>query len=205
MDIFRRVAEHRGWDEAVEEDVEVKEAERRVWNVLMQQLHEPFAILSEAIEQGLEHAGIQLELLPRPKEKADAATNPDVEAQGEQARPGDAGFAKVIDDKVKRFTSTKSEILRVWARERGLAAEEETTAGAKPADKTAEDREREHSQLYVLLYMEQLVSHLPPTTSYDTICEDDHLTALSDVRCMRQGKQSRILWILPIRRWPTAP
>ncbi len=128
MDIFRRAAENRGWlptDNNSSDDLAEKEATRRVWNVLMRQLHEPFTILSEAIDQGLEHAGLQLELLPRPKAKSKAsgsegASEPDVEDRGGAVRPGEPGFARAIDEKVKMFYSTRSETLRLWARERGL-------------------------------------------------------------------------------------
>ncbi|EFW99806.1 hypothetical protein CMQ_124 [Grosmannia clavigera kw1407] len=196
MDIFRRTAEHRGWKEAAE-----KEQERRVWNEIMQQLHEPFAILSEAIDEGLEHAGLQLDLLPKSKaQKAQckaqrakrraakaaqrdrasekqagkapdtAATSPppstpasDAET-GESCRPGDEGFAAVINRKVERFHVSRSGILRLWARERGLLSgdTDDESGMRRPAaspglDPIFMEREHRQAQLYVLLYMEQLM------------------------------------------------
>ncbi|OAA63594.1 hypothetical protein SPI_03757 [Niveomyces insectorum RCEF 264] len=243
MDIFRRTAEHRGWNEVSDDpnddEAVAKEKERRVWNEIMKQLREPFALLSEAIDEGLEHAGLQLDLLPKTKEqkakdkaarkarkasrkesggsgggsddnssssssgnggnnKKDSndekrangsneasnnndegkTTSPpspssppsdDVEARGDLLKPGDTGFAAVIDAKVKRFYNTRGEVLRVWARERGLLDEDtvplptgrgrgpsvnSAPAGLDPVFMPREDRQ---AQLYVLLYMEQLM------------------------------------------------
>ncbi|KAK0719079.1 hypothetical protein B0T21DRAFT_374722 [Apiosordaria backusii] len=160
IDIFKRVSEHRGWnhhhgedeDEMPDEDIAAKEREKRVWNEVMKQLHEPFEILSEAIDQGLEHAGICLELLPRPKKNKHA----DVEAQGEQVQPGDPGLAKVLEEKVAAFYSKKGELLRTWVRERGFRLEGEDEDEERD-ELPGEQRERDQSQLYIILYMENLM------------------------------------------------
>lgn len=155
IDIFRRVSEHRGWD--VEEGapmdvVAEKEREKRVWNEVMKQLHEPFNILSKAIDQGLVHAGLCLELLPRPKE---AGKEKDVEARGEDLKPGEVGFSRTICQYLDEFHSKRSEVLSTWGRERAIA-DEERFHGPNP--RLSEDWwEREQSQLYVVLYMETLM------------------------------------------------
>lgn len=232
MDIFRRTAEHRGWNAADEEEKSeaaiAKEKERRVWNEVMKQLREPFTLLAEAIDEGLEHAGLQLGLLPKTKEQkaqdkearkarkaqkarkaaetasgakpevdggdgpgsasgsgsngtsdkgsegptdnaapdasasasTPAADDADVEASAGVVRPGDEGFADVIGDKVKKFYKTRSEILRIWARERGLIdgamppLTKDASGGLDPEFVAHAQRQ---SQLYVLLYMEQLM------------------------------------------------
>lgn len=242
MDIFRRTAEHRGWNAADEEEKSeeamAKEKERRVWNEVMKQLHEPFTLLSEAIDEGLEHAGLQLGLLPKTKEqkardkearklrkaekarkaaekasgvksdaKSDAAADgdaavsasasngscdksskapkdgvaqeasacssssspapatgggddADVEASAGVIKPGDEGFADIISDKVKIFYNTRSEILRIWAKERGLmdgAVPPLAKDGSGGIDPVFIAHEQRQSQLYILLYMEQLM------------------------------------------------
>lgn len=58
-DIVRRATELRDGvtDEKVAPQTTAEEAEKRLWNDVMQQLREPFEMLSEAIDGGLEHAG----------------------------------------------------------------------------------------------------------------------------------------------------
>ena len=167
MDIFKRVADSRGWNAGPDMPADVlaaKEREQQVWNEVMRQLHEPFEILSEAIDQGLEHAGIVLELLPRPKELKQAeaqksgGAQPDVEAQGQNLRPGQAGFVKVIDEKVRLFDSRRGEILGTWAKEKGLSYDGDLGNIDPGRNLFIDSRERDQAQLYVILYMEQLVS-----------------------------------------------
>lgn len=167
MDIFKRVADTRGWNNAdPDTPIEVlaaKEKEQRVWNEVMRQLHEPFDILSQAIDQGLEHAGIVLEFLPRPKEQKKAAaqtsdrSQPDVEAQGDDVRPGQPDFVKVMDEKVRLFHSKRGEILGTWAREKGLTYDGDLKNIDPGCNLFNDSRERDQAQLYVILYMEQLM------------------------------------------------
>ncbi|KAK4178019.1 hypothetical protein QBC36DRAFT_299736 [Triangularia setosa] len=160
IDIFKRVSEHRGWnrhhkeddDDLSDKEIVAKDKEKRVWNEVMKQLHEPFEILSKAIDQGLEHAGICLELLPRPNKNKQL----DVEAHGEQVQPGDPGLAKVLEEKVAAFYSKKGELLRTWVRERGFHFDDEAENEERD-ELSAEQRERDQSQLYIVLYMENLM------------------------------------------------
>ncbi|KAK3339976.1 hypothetical protein B0T25DRAFT_366156 [Lasiosphaeria hispida] len=199
IDIFKRVSERRGWDfdeEEVPEDVTAEKLrEKRVWNEVMKQVHEPFEILSEAIDQGLVHAGICLEILPRPKKLPNATGDVDVEARGEEVKPGEPGFARLVDERVKAFYSKKGELLRTWVKERELAAEEEKLAGTRCSCST-ERREREQSQLYVVLYMENLM-HASGQAVQD-------LVAFADKR-VEDGTMSKNRLIVPtlhrLRKW----
>jgi hypothetical protein len=108
IDIFQRVAEKRQWmtdDQTPAEILAEKNEEKQMWNKVMRQFHDPFAILSDIVDQGLEHVGMQLEILPRPKatkkaKKDDSTGDVDVEAKGDLIKPGDAGFAATLNDKV---------------------------------------------------------------------------------------------------------
>ncbi|KAK5655727.1 hypothetical protein OQA88_5264 [Cercophora sp. LCS_1] len=155
IDIFKRVSEHRGWDVDENTPVEVvaeKEGEKRVWNEVMKQLHEPFGILSKAIDQGLIHAGICLELLPRPKGSGKAK---DVEARGQNVKPGEVGFSQTICQHLQEFRSKRSEVLSTWGKERAIIDEDRLNG---PGGHLPEEWwERERSQLYVVLYMETLM------------------------------------------------
>lgn len=117
IDIFQRVAEKRSWatdDNTPAEVLAEKNEEKRVWNQVMKQLHGPFETLSEAIDQGLEHAGLLLEILPRPKAEKKKQTGQsngaaDVEATGGLVKPGDPEFAKVLEEKVQAIQVSTSD------------------------------------------------------------------------------------------------
>ncbi|OLN85314.1 Uncharacterized protein C57A7.05 [Colletotrichum chlorophyti] len=158
VDIFRRAAERHGWgqvrDGNGDSDVE-KIEERRVWNEIMTQLKEPFEILTEAIDQSLDHVSIVLELTPRPKKAKGADVEQDAGAKT-VPKPGDVAFVEVLAEKVQDFHDKKGEILRTWLRERQLATERERQdLNLKKLDTRM--KERDQTQLYVILYMEKLM------------------------------------------------
>ncbi|KAH8599866.1 hypothetical protein B0O99DRAFT_564613 [Bisporella sp. PMI_857] len=168
-DIFERVAERRGWikprkaeerdrSEAWEHCPKAERiAEQKVWNGVMKALHDPFSVVVAAMDQGLEHAGIVLELLPKPK-KSKAV---DEEAQSEP-KPGDPDFAKYLGEKVKSFYSTRGQVLRAWAKEKGLSESQFDAAKTAPVERNeftpdeAKHR-RDQQQLYLILFMENLL------------------------------------------------
>jgi hypothetical protein len=168
-DIFERIAERRGWvksrhnsfdrAEAWEHLAEdQKAAEKKLWNEIMKSLHEPFAVLGAAMGEGMLHAGFTLEILPRPKKK----TGEDIEASGNDPRPGDVGFAQFLDQKLRDFYSKRGTALKTWAREKGLSEGRFDTTKGPPFDTdeyTNEEAEhrRDQQQLYIILYMENLL------------------------------------------------
>ncbi|KAI0020868.1 hypothetical protein F4780DRAFT_315402 [Xylariomycetidae sp. FL0641] len=169
IDIFQRLAEKRGWITTAETSDEViaeKSEEKRVWNEVMKQLHEPFEQLSMAIDQGLEHAAMQLEILPRPKKEkkqkntaSGSSSDADVEAKGDLVQPGDPGFSEVLADQVRSFCKVRGEILRVWAVQKGLATDDSSSDPLSdfvfPQDD--EKHRQDQEQLYLLLYLETLM------------------------------------------------
>ncbi|KAI1319723.1 hypothetical protein F5Y16DRAFT_405853 [Xylariaceae sp. FL0255] len=177
IDIFQRVAEKRGWVTTSETPLEVlaeKIEDKRVWNEVMKQLHEPFEQLSTAIDEGLLHAGMMLELLPRPKSKkkkkegnkqgsisadAPATSDPDVEAQGDLVSPGDTGFYKVLRNKIESFQNVRSTLLRTWAIQKGLLTDDCSLDEVNniPFPQSDPKHHNEQSQLFLLLYLETLM------------------------------------------------
>ncbi|KAK7735333.1 hypothetical protein SLS53_007565 [Cytospora paraplurivora] len=166
MDIFQRVGRDRGWDGSEEADDGLfaqhikplgKDESQRIWNDIMKQLHEPFEILSEAIVQGVDHAGILLGLLPQPKELKKADATADVEASAGQLRPGQVGYSQIINKKVDAFKTRKSEILRIWAKEKGLSSDGRPENWTEEATHFFEKRRNDQAQLYVILYLEKLM------------------------------------------------
>ncbi len=152
------MAEHRGWDtdeHASPQTAAEKTREKKIWNQVMKQMHEPLEILSQALDQGLLHAGLCLEIIPRPAAPKKKAAD-DVEAKGDNIRPGEAGFSKVVAEKVQAFSARKGEILQAWVRERGLVTDEQNRVN--PGIEAAPGRrQQDQAQLYVVLYLEKLM------------------------------------------------
>ncbi|KAI0431412.1 hypothetical protein F5Y09DRAFT_330357 [Xylaria sp. FL1042] len=168
IDIFQRLAEKRGWITDSETPLEVlaeKNEDKRVWNEVMKQLHEPFENLSTAIDEGLQHAGMLLEFVPRPKAPKQNESNTngstmdaDVESRGDLIQPGDEGFAEVLKVKIQRFRDTRGSILHAWAKEKGLLAEDSSLHDIHNVSPQTDARhQHDHGQLYVLLYIETLM------------------------------------------------
>ncbi len=132
-DIFGRVSKRRGWDtdeNAPPDLITTQVYEKQRWNDIIKQIHEPFKALSQAIDEGLLHAGICLEILPRPTASKKVAD--DLESRGADPRPGEMGFSRIIVEKVQAFHSRRAELLRVWTKERGLVADQGNNRSIDP-------------------------------------------------------------------------
>ncbi|CAG8956608.1 hypothetical protein HYFRA_00011919 [Hymenoscyphus fraxineus] len=169
VDIFQRTAERRGWvpptepenqetEQWQETEHSEKEEEKRVWNEMMKALHEPFAIVVDAMDEGLQHAAILLEITTPPKKK-----KTDIEkSQSEGPRPGELEFGKHLESRVSDFYSRRGQALKTWARENGLSEEQFDAMNVPP---TTEDyslpeevrHHRDQQQLYIILYLEFLL------------------------------------------------
>lgn len=201
MDIFQRVGRERGWDGEGPGDGGFfqrfqpigKEESQRIWNDIMKQLHEPFEILSEAITQGIDHAGVLLKLFPQPKAQKKAAaqnagTDADVEASGGELRPGQVGFSSVINAKIETFNSRKGEILRLWAKDKGLCTDDNFENWTQDSTRLFEKRRNDQAQLYVILYLEKLVS-VPISDTIPVFPYSQRLTTVPQpYRCKPQAK-----------------
>lgn len=170
IDIFERIAERRGWVEGHQNsfdraeswehrDEAAKSEEKKVWNEVMKALHEPFSVAVAAMDEGMEHASLVLEIQPKPKKKK----KDDVEEEGAGPRPGDLEFASYLNQKVVDFNSKRGEALKTWAREKGLSEDQFDSVKGISGDRNnftpdeAQHR-RDQQQLYLILYMEHLVS-----------------------------------------------
>ena len=170
-DIFNRLAESRGWSNSSTDDSdkprrshEVEDKEISQWNDIMRTLHHPFKILTEAMDQGLEHVLLTLELAERPRTKRGheprAGSNralQDVEANGEAIQPGDRGFADAFSAKIDRFYEQRSSTLNTWCTQHGIELEREQYKGKPPSSPVVgvvySDHERQQRRLYLILYV----------------------------------------------------
>jgi hypothetical protein len=179
IDLFQRMSESRHWigdENLVVDDLVARETERNTWNLIMNQLRGAVDIVSEVLNDGLQHAGLALEILPRPKSstKKGVSLELDIEAKGESVKPGELGFAQSLDKKLKTFHDRKSQIFRVWASEKGFSSilnigEVSDGETIKPKTMVVKDL----AQLYILLFLEKMVS-----TS--CICSDHITSSLAD-------------------------
>jgi hypothetical protein len=123
----------------------------------MKALHEPFAVAVAAMDEGMEHVGLILEIFPMPKEKSS-----DEEAKGTDPKPGDVEFAKFLEKKMFDFYSKRGTVLRAWAREKGLTedvfdAARNVSPGPENSIPNEDQHRRDQQQLYLILYMEHLL------------------------------------------------
>ncbi|KAL8705713.1 MAG: hypothetical protein Q9201_001188 [Fulgogasparrea decipioides] len=174
-DIFGRVADRRGWKNTLKDDPdkldrphEVIEKEIGQWNEIMRTLHGPFQTLTEAMDQGLEHALYVLDLAKRPKKSGYKSNNalegtlPDVEATGSTVGPGEKGFADSLSAKIDRFYEQRKLTLNTWCSQHGLDWNKDQYGQPPPHQDSMDvaastNHERMQRQLYLILYMEFLI------------------------------------------------
>lgn len=161
MNQFQRNSEGRHWigDEDYDDDFEMKEAEQQTWAGIINRLRGAFDLVAEVVGDGLEHAGMVLELLPKPKaaKQQTAAEGVDVEAKGGEAQPGDAGFAEALLKKFAKFEELRGEIPKAWARERGFFTDDEQLPDGAPPENPPKATVPDLAQLYILLFLEKMV------------------------------------------------
>lgn len=168
-DIFQRVAERRGWTDGPDTQSDQqeplehssnadKDKEKEIWNSIMKTLHEPFAAATAVMDEGLEHAGLALELIKAPKK----AKKSDVESKGTGPRPGNPAFGVYLEEKLKELYDSRGQTLKAWAKEKGLPEDYFNTSQDNTPDRQLVldevQRTRDQQQLYLILYMEFLVS-----------------------------------------------
>jgi len=155
-DIFERIAERRGWvkpqrpnerdnSESWERCTGTERiSEKKTWNEVMKALHEPFSIAVAVMDEGLEHAGLCLEVLAKPKKK-----KVDEEQAKGDPKPGDLDFSDHMEKKMMNFYGQRGKVLRAWAREKGLSEAQFDSASVPPPDcETYTPDEAKHRAYY---------------------------------------------------------
>ena len=171
-DIFNRVAENRGWAstdgkalnglEEKNKIEETKEMDIRQWNDFMKSLHGPFEVMTQAMDEGLQHTLYALELAKLPKKttpKVPVAdrTPLDIEAHGDIIEPGDKRFAAYLTRRIDNFYDQRKLTLATWCRQKGLELDENLFKNPTlPAEVDSNDlsqHQRNQRQLYLILYV----------------------------------------------------
>ncbi|TKA21907.1 hypothetical protein B0A50_08604 [Salinomyces thailandicus] len=176
-DVFQRIAEERGWDrsksfadvplsDAHDEDEEMRIESVIEWHELMRRLREPFGSITQAIDEGLEHISIILQLEPTRKRRS----NEDAAEDGDsRPKPGEKGFLVSYKRRSVDFLESKKEMLRAWCAVHDIELPGDFFNDPYSKDFTAppwmnhaslsKDRKRLRKQLFMCLYMEFLLFH----------------------------------------------
>ncbi|EWZ86355.1 hypothetical protein BFJ63_vAg13883 [Fusarium oxysporum f. sp. narcissi] len=183
-DILKRVEENGGWvpfDTQVEQK-QVSESNDptdkaksfqeydRIWQNAVGCLVEPASDLVKAVNDGLEHAGLQMELIPRPGAKGFIRRMlgtrgnklADTESKGGGNEPGSPEFSKVLEEKLDNFSKDRVASLNAWVDNGHLPADLKTdphrsNEGGADERLSPEILHRDRQQLYLLLYIQQML------------------------------------------------
>ncbi|RFU27990.1 Catechol 1,2-dioxygenase, partial [Scytalidium lignicola] len=217
-DILKRIADCGGWtpsdfESRMEDSFETTKASQGhnqdeyeiVWQNSIAALIEPAISITEAMSDGLEHAGLQLEIIPRPGTKnyfnwmpgVKRTEQTDLEAEGETIEPGSPEFSRILEHRLAEFSTRRVEALTTWANSKGLsAAQLENLQAHGEFDMDEEDPvdghvRRDRQQLYLILY----IQHMLYTTGVAVL----ELSKFSD-KIVAEGIMSKNRLIVPSPR-----
>lgn len=132
----------------------------------MKMVRGPFSKIVDDIDEGLRHVLITLELISPPNKQTSTAN--DVEAKGDQPRPGEKGFAAYFQKRKSDFHNNKQDLLKQWCTLHGIDLSQDFFEKPKTADFTApawygqklpsDAKQRYRRQLYLVLYVRCLRS-----------------------------------------------
>jgi len=142
-------------------------AENAHWQEATGTLIEPAQALISAINEGLEHAGLQLGIVHA------RLGRKDTESQGDMIRPGDPNFSAYLEGKLNGFSLGRLRSLSAWTSDND-SVEKEGTASSQ-LNEVAPDHEinkldafKDHRQLNLVLYTHQMVSQPIPASQSHT-------------------------------------
>lgn len=172
LDLFERATEIEHWNG---EGIEVNEEEHlkavKEWNELFQFIHEPLNTILEALDAGLEHVMLKLELVKPPKKKKKGQSQDDAEAKGDVVKPGDTDFAIYFEKQAALFLSTKEPTLRHWVQSKGITLRDDYFSCPSDIDDenlkllpSITTRKRDQRQLFMILHIMFLLNSVSHST-----------------------------------------
>ncbi|KAL4778599.1 hypothetical protein BJX76DRAFT_131446 [Aspergillus varians] len=204
VDIFERLSEYNKWNDPIDPSSAVSGDLRsravHEWHEIMRAVHDPFVSMIQTIDEGLQHVAITLKLAPAPK---NAKPESDLEASASRP-PGDREFSTFMEKKLSDFKIAKRLALRAWSEEKGVTLppdffEHPATAHLEVEDipiDSAVNRDRARRQLYLFLYMEQLLA----STGHMVL----EFVRYADMK-LESGKLSKTRLVIPgskrLRKW----
>lgn len=174
-ELFERMAHQQGWAQSKqsedgsipssnpEAEAKVK-SEKREWNKIMSKLHKPFQVMSAAMNDGLDHSMLVLEMKKSSKSSKSRASVPKTQDDVEAGvlKPGDSGFAEQLSKRTKDFYEARKVFLGEWCYSKGLKLQG-TSFANKPDEfpkaneieypffKDPETHKRNQHQLFLIL------------------------------------------------------
>lgn len=180
VDVFQRLSDYNRWNEPIDPidpfssaghpAETIRERVVKEWNDIMKAVHDPFAMMIQTIDEGLEHVSITLKLTKPPKRKASTHhdrrgvlnKDGDVEEAPANTSPGEEGFTEHFKTKLGEFRVAKKIALQAWAEEKGLKLPDnffDHPESMEDMDDIPHDidgtvsRERSRRQLYLILFV----------------------------------------------------
>ncbi|KAF2851430.1 hypothetical protein T440DRAFT_63478 [Plenodomus tracheiphilus IPT5] len=193
MDLFARAAEINHW-EGDETDHNEEEHMKSVadWNQLFSFVHEPFDNIFQALDDGLVHVLLKLQLVEPPKKKKGQNQN-DAEAKGDTIKPGDDGFAAQLEKQAAIFFSKKEPTLRHWVESKGIKLRDDYFSEPDAIDDEAlkllpsiTTRKRDQRQLFMVLYIMFLLNGISRAVLDLVRFADEHDLA---------NKKNKFIWL----------
>ncbi|KAF7718156.1 Uncharacterized protein PECH_005608 [Penicillium ucsense] len=226
VDIFQRLSDYNKWNIPIDPNIDAlpEEARSRAvrdWNDMMRAVHDPFAEMIQTIDEALLHTSYVLRLTKPPKKKTvSSSSSPppppstpgaiqadieDVEASAENTAPGEKGFTAHFEEKLGAFRGVKRIALQAWAQEKGIKLPPDFFDHACTMDSLKGDffsastsfQDRSRRQLYLFLYMQQLL-YSTGQTVLEFVKYADDLAAkgkLSRTRLIIPGSKRMIKWV----------
>lgn len=133
------------------------------WQESTGALIEPAHALVVAINEGLEHAGLQLGVVHKRLGHASKPACKDAESRGDMVQPGDPNFSAYLESKLNGFSLGRLQSLAAWTSNKDVSEKEGTGSSqlkevTSNHDKDIDDTPKDHRQLNLVLYTHQMVS-----------------------------------------------
>ena len=185
-DLFERMAQQQGWAQSKQSEDESSpsptteaglkvRSEKREWNKIMSKLHKPFQVMSAAMNDGLDHSMLVLELKKPSKSSKGGVSVPKTQDDVEAGvlKPGDSGFAEQLSTKIKDFYEARKVFLGEWCNSKGLKLQGTSFANRPdefptanqieyPFFKDPETHKRNQHQLFLILEVSVSTIYLMP-------------------------------------------
>ncbi|KAF2706072.1 MFS transporter [Pleomassaria siparia CBS 279.74] len=211
MDLFDRYAETNRWNHHAETDGVDPDSEKarlqavKDWNEIMTTIHEPLAQIIQAMDGGLHHTLIRLQLIKAPKKKA--AEGADPEAKGDTVEPGDRDYASYFEAQCDIFSHGKVTTLQHWVESKGIKIREDFFLNPDPLSNSQADeveklphwtRHRNRRQLYLVLYIIFLLNSVSRAVLDLVKYADERDQATAKTKFINPGKRRFEKWIASI-------
>jgi hypothetical protein len=148
-------------DPATDDPSQPVETGNVIWRSAVAALIEPASTLIEALKDGMEHAGLQLEVIHETKAANGASKaqhQHDTESTGDMISPGDPKFSSYLESKLDEFWNTRLASLSRLTKDNGRGWQEKARMLDGHIDGITIGQDGAHDkQLHLILYIHQMV------------------------------------------------